>query len=498
MFSIIYSKKKIDNKLKNEKEGKINLNSNSKNNINNNTHNNCNKDLEHNLKEQLSLNRNGNLDINTDLTESFLYKNKFIRKPVEINFENGFKFSNLSKNLNICNNSPINKNKNNDLNKKEEGDYIKPKTDRKIKPYTFFGKNENTSESELYRNFKELKRKFFEISKRKIRKNLSGKVIDFKKDINLGNVRNFLDNIKNSKSNKNINIKGNNKLKIIKVSNIKDISNNVKLLNNKYVLVNSIKDNKNDFYMKKDLYKNINCQETDSNYDNSKNEEKKSNKDSYSYIRQNSNKIIDSKNNPQNEINTNEKNPKDNKYDININESNLKRIIEIKYNNNNNINYHKIKKKNNKNKNKRSKDKNKSDHKSPLIKKKYKEDFQINSNDKLKNKINACEINNICKKEKIDNLSSIQEESSSKYNKKIIPINLINVMENKEPNKIEFSKEKINEKNAFNVEKQKIILLKRKRFVFLNNNNSKDLIDNLRLILIKYIFDKKRKFLLQE
>ena len=516
MHSVKNSKKTIDFKLQNDKEEKKNLYIYNEIKTNNKKYNNYNEDPEHKLIEQLPYNRNEKLTINKEITESFLYRNNYIRKPVEIKFENGFKFSNLSNNLNICNNSPISsKNKNNCFNKNEErkDNCVKLKTNVKLKSDIFFGKNIDTSDGELYRNYKELEKKSLEISKRKIRKNLSSKVIDFKKDTNLGEIRHSLKNIKNSKSKKN---RGNNKLKVIKVSNIKDISNNIKLLNNQYILVNSIKDNsinENNFKtlnIKKALNKTNNYQETNSNNDfNSKNKEKKINKNSNNFIGHNSHKIIHLKNYPKNEMNINEKNSQKKNYDININKRTPKKIIEI--NLNKDINYHEIKNQNNKPKNIY---KNKSPinkiicrYSTPLVKKKFKEDFHINSNEKntshsnnnsylnlsaSKNKINfqtnAREINNISKKQKINILPSIEEESSSKFHNKFI----LKTMESNEKTKEEFSKVKIIKKSVFNVEKQKIILLKRKKFdAFQKYENCKDFIDNIRLKIIKYIFGKR-------
>ena len=58
--------------------------------------------------------------------------------------------------------------------------------------------------------------------------------------------------------------------------------------------------------------------------------------------------------------------------------------------------------------------------------------------------------------------------------------------------KNQYSKEKIISKNIFNVEKQKIILLKRKNLrAFEKYELCKDFIDNMRIKLIKYIFERK-------
>ena len=91
----------------------------------------------------------------------------------------------------------------------------------------------------------------------------------------------------------------------------------------------------------------------------------------------------------------------------------------------------------------------------------------------------------------VTNLSQI---SSIKYVKKIIPVS-------KQPSKDNFfklnkhySKANIMRQNHFNVEKQKLILLKRKELGFFERyEHCKDFIDNLKIYLIKYFFKKEKK-----
>ena len=91
--------------------------------------------------------------------------------------------------------------------------------------------------------------------------------------------------------------------------------------------------------------------------------------------------------------------------------------------------------------------------------------------------------------------TSLSNFSSIKYIKKIIPSNLIISKENnQENNNIQNLKKNVIKKTNFDVEKQKKILLKRrKEKPFERYKHCKDLIDYLRIKLIKYILNKKRE-----
>lgn len=176
--------------------------------------------------------------VNTDLSPSNLYKNKYLRKPVVIKFENGFNINNIYNNSCIFNNNDKNFCRNIAHNK--ETKVVKSKTDMTIKSYNF--KENPKHESELYRNYLDLEKKSFEISKRKLRKNLSGGITNIKKD-NLRDIKKYLKEIKNSHSNSKSkekienNIEENNaKLKIIKFKNKKFVTR-LKKHNNKIITI---------------------------------------------------------------------------------------------------------------------------------------------------------------------------------------------------------------------------------------------------------------------
>jgi hypothetical protein len=82
--------------------------------------------------------------------------------------------------------------------------------------------------------------------------------------------------------------------------------------------------------------------------------------------------------------------------------------------------------------------------------------------------------------------------SGLKYVKKVIPLSSTNYNNiNIRKIKNQYSKEKIISKNIFNVEKQKIILLKRKNLrAFEKYELCKDFIDNMRIKLLKYVFER--------
>ena len=520
--------------------------------------------------------KNNNYYVNTELSATSLYKNKFIRKPVVIKFENGFNINNIYNNSNIFNNSCTSTSKNKDTqdeNEKEENKKAKMKervkTDLRIKPYVFYEKK--NGKSELYRNFKDLEEKSKEICKRRTKKNLSDKTFDFKKDIDLVDVRQSFEFIKNSKSKnkdkKIINDKKKRQNKINKRNNIlncnKNILFNSSKLNNKEKKFFNINENKmkeNNYYSQENIYIN---------------EEKSTDNNKY-YINKNINininnnvrfkSIYDAKNKIDNNLNT-ENNCKIQTLNINfshgLNKDSKNKNISNKNNekNNNKSNYYyKIN------------NYNKKDHhygnKTPIVCKKFIEDYSLSENmthlpksyfskltisknrnnrqikvnkktptveisqkkikkllpsileeeekikiDKTKNKeVNSNIISGVKKIQKIikskdmdvikeifkilvhyyelpDTYSntfhnSIGQFSGIKYVKKIIP--------QEKDSKIR--KNNILGKNFFNVEKQKIILLKRKKVrAFERYEKCKDFLDNFRLKLIEYILNDRKK-----
>jgi hypothetical protein len=72
-------------------------------------------------------------------------------------------------------------------------------TDLRIKSYHFIDKSGNLK-SELYRNYKDLETKTFELSKRKLKKDLSNKSFNFKKNENLVDIKQSFEVLKKSKS----------------------------------------------------------------------------------------------------------------------------------------------------------------------------------------------------------------------------------------------------------------------------------------------------------
>ena len=138
--------------------------------------------------------------------------------------------NNTYNNTNIYNNGYPNTSKNIDNKNKNRISDINC-TEKEINTYNFNEKK--PLKSELFRNYEDLEKKSFEISMRKLRKNLSCKSIDFKKDKNLREIKKSLKTIKNFHSkDKKDNTK---KLKIIKFNDIKNYKKIKLLKNNKYM-----------------------------------------------------------------------------------------------------------------------------------------------------------------------------------------------------------------------------------------------------------------------
>ena len=571
--SNILSPNNISNKIyvnKNKNLGFV-QNVKTKTNYNKFYNENNNKRCNHNYSDRLKkrkneiYNRDDFLNINTNLSVSFLYKNNYIRDPVEIKFDNGFNLNNIYNNtININDNKNNNMDKNNNnidkVNKINKGF----NTDLRIKSYHFIDKSGNLK-SELFRNHKNLETKSFELSKSKIKKNLSNKSFNLNQNENLIDVKQSFEVMKKSNSKKKDEKKKcDNKLKIIKINNKnkKNSDNN----RNKDLSLNIINNN----YFNEVYDRNIKTKFLKPNFlEVKRNEivkERQNNFKSYigySLKKENSFKCFHnllkiSKRNPP-------KNFALNNFQINISENKSNKTIDkisidgFKINNNKTYLDNRSKKiisspikqytygnkipffnekltKDNKtydnlsyndsyssmtfSKNKLSK------HiKVNTINTNYKKRIQIIKNDipsLLKYSQNTFDESNIIKPiiniEKIIkkiNLKIIREFfhklilksemdrytltrsrsnlSGLKYVKKVIPLNSKNC-NNTNTSKIknQYSKEKIISKNIFNVEKQKIILLKRKKIrAFEKYELCKDFIDNMRIKLIKYIFERK-------
>ena len=481
--------------------------------------------------------------IDEDLCNSNSYKNCFLRKPVVIKFEKDFNMNNTYNNTNIYNNGYPNTSKNIDSKNRNRISDVNC-TEKEINTYNFNEKK--PLKSELFRNYEDLEKKSFEISMRKLRKNLSCKSIDFKKDKNLREIKKSLKTIKNSHSkDKKDNTK---KLKIIKFNDIKNYKK-IKLLKNNNLSLNSINNIKND-------NNKYNTQQQQNIYDGGieekSNFKKKQNKRIYFKNKLVSNKEKNNSKTINNTINSKEKKQRKN---IELNDTVYKKL-------NTNQKEYQIVTKENHRKNK-----------TPIIRKKFIEDYKhisINSN-KLSYSHIFSSSNLSLKKNKsqkhikvnIKNSTSLiknknkilpsileEEEKIRNSNNRIIKISIINFIKilqkiidsnnsqilrakfellvlysdkiktNRQTTKNSFSqfsdmkyvkkiipnnikKNKINakcnlkkniiQKNSFDVEKQKIFLLKRKNLKpFEKYENCKDFIENFRIQLIKTLFNERK------
>ena len=480
--------------------------------------------------------------IDDDLSHSNSYKNSFIRKPVIIKFEKDFNMNNTYNNTNIYNNEYPNTCKNIDnknRNRISDINYL----EKEIKSYNFYEKK--PLKSELFRNYLDLEKKSFEISKRKMRKNLSCKSIDFKKDKNLREIKKSLKTIKDSHSKDK---KDNNKkLKIIKFNDITNYKK-LKFLKNNDLSLYSISNSKNG--NKKYIY-NTQQQKNEFNNDIEEKDKKMQNKRIYF-----KNKLVisEEKNSSKTINNNKNSNEKKHRKNIELDDTIYKKL------NSNQKEYQIIKKDHNRK------------NKTPIIRKKFIEDYNyINTNKpsfsynfsslnlSLKKnqsqkhiKVNTKGINEIKNKNKIlpsileeeekirnsnnriikisitnfikiiqniidkNNINILREKfkklviyydsiktnrqtmknninkfSDMKYVKKIIPNN---IKKNNKNNVKCNLKKNIIKKNSFDVEKQKILLLKRKKLKpFEKYENCKDFIDHFRIQLIKSIFNEKNK-----
>ena len=577
-----------------------------------------------NRSRKENINLNNEYFLNPEISFSNLYTSKYLRKPVVIKFNNNINPINLINNNNSCNNNSAQKinfsmtslekeeNKDNNNYKK------RIKTDERIKPYNFYEKN--IIKPELYRSYEDLERKSMEISRRRMKKNSAAKFQNFKKDANLIEVKESLDNfIKKCKSKKkenDINREKGKKNIISKNRSVKNIS----VIKNKDNSFNSfrlkeVENEKNNFVVNKEnININSNYWQEQRNFHYNIKENENSKKDD-KYIDLNFQEKIKNLNfknmeNIKSEkvLNDGEKNGNKNnteqkycikKKNININfieDHQDKNIYNISLNSNdldnnyifnNSVNYNnsfnskksfirkKYGKKNNHNINKLFEDYKKHfknnrkeinrGNKTPIVRKKFIEDYKAADNvtilsysqsqsilSKKNNKqIKVNKKSNSHKKssEKNKNLPSILEEeiknnlnvingvenmnnfinlknknylkecfkilvdysnqmktinyntvftnishnSGMKYIRKIIPINNRFSRENIAKINKYHSRTNFAKKNYFNIEKQKLIILKRKEFGFFERyENCIDFIENFRKYLINYSLNERK------
>ena len=572
--------------------------------------------------------------VNPEISFSNLYTNKYLRKPVVIKFNNGFKPEIVNNSINSNDNSNSNNlmNDQNDKNeqkinfallshekekdeKKEKKACLKRvKTDERIKPYNFYEKSQ--SKSELYRSFEDLERKSIEIEKRKMKKKSENKmpIPNFRKDINLVDLKASLDNYRKSKSKK----KKRTEVKKSSTNNNRNLKNIQIKRKNKENSTNSLRiksKEKNDFgIVKKGKIKFTNCwQEQRNAYYNKKEQDLKNSKNKTEQIVKNityknisnmkSEKVLkeeEKKESPKNflikkkniNINFIEDNKNENIYNINLNSTELinKYNHSLSYNHSfvnknekNSFIRNKYSKKNNKNieefktYNKGTKKNSHRGNKTPHITKKFIEDYKINdSNDNLSvlsysQSQSYLSYNTLGKQIKVNKKNHSPNKRETKLNKKNLPsiieeeekikneiknnLNILNAVERLDeiiktkneliiresfklfvdfynqiksfnystlltnfsqisgmkyvkkiiPLEKQFSKENVSKsdkyftrksatRNSIYMERQKLILQKRKEFGFFERfENCKDFIDNFRLYLIKFLFEQRKK-----
>lgn len=247
--------------------------------------------------------------VNPEISFSNLYTNKYLRKPVVIKFNNGFKPDIANNSINSNDNSNSNNflNDNNeqneqkinisllshekekDENKEKRACLKRVKTDERIKPYNFYEKSQ--SKSELYRSFEDLERKSIEIKNRKMKKKSENKIQipNFKKDTNLIDLKESLDNYRKSKSKK----KQRTEVKKSSTNNNRNLKNIQIKRKNKDNSTNSFRINpkdKNDFrIVKKGKIKFTNGWQEQRNVYNKKEQDFKSSKNKTEQILKNIN-----------------------------------------------------------------------------------------------------------------------------------------------------------------------------------------------------------------
>ena len=540
--------------------------------------------------------------VNPEISFSNLYTNKYLRKPVVIKFNNGFKpdiaNNSINSNDNSNNNNFLNDNndqneqkinisllsheKEKDENKEKRACLKRVKTDERIKPYNFYEKSQ--SKSELYRSFEDLERKSIEIKNRKIKKKSENKIQipNFKKDTNLIDLKESLDNYRKSKSKK----KQRTEVKKSSTNNNRNLKNIQIKRKNKDNSTNSFRINpkeKNDFrIVKKGKIKFTNGWQEQRNVYNKKEQDFKNSKNKTEQILKNINykniskmkseKVLkeeEKKESPKDffikkkniNINFIEDNKNENIYKINLNSTEMinKYNHSLSYNHSfvnknekNSFIRNKYSKKNNKNieefktHNKRSKKSSHRGNKTPHVTKKFIEDqIKVNKKnnspikketksnkknlpsileeeEKIKNEIknnlnflNAVEsLEEIIKAKKEYNIreafklfvdfynqiksfnystlqTNLSQISGIKYVKKIIPLEKQFSKESLAKSDKYFARKSVT-RNSIYVERQKLILQKRKEFGFFERyENCKDFIDNFRMYLIKFLLKQR-------
>ena len=576
-----------------------------------------NKDNTHNDKcgqNKEKINLNNEYFLNPEISFSNLYTCKYLRKPVVIKFNSGINPINFNNNNNSfnANEQKINFSmtslkEESKENKDDKKRLERVKTDERIKPYNFYEKNK--MKSELYRSYEDLEKKSMEISKRKMKKKSSYKIIDFKKDSNLVNIKEYLGNyIQKSRSKKKTQNENNKKNNVNKNRNLK----NFRIVKSTDESVNSLRSNnieneKNDFLIKKGDIKynywqeqrNFHYNYTTNNEKNNENNENNINNEQDINDKKTKQNITDEKNINNEEkkehsikkkninINFIEDQKNENVYNVSLNVNDLcnnfnhalcynnsfsdkNSFIRKKYGKKNNVNLfdncNDVIKNNKKEKNRGNI--------TPTVSKKFIEDYKINDNvsslsysqsqalllknlekkqikvnkknhnsqkkltkkikkdlpsileeeEKIKNEIKnnliiikAIDIlnklvisknkNNLIETFKIlldysnqmktlnysTVYTNISQNSGLKYVKKIIPLSTKFSRESLAKINKNFTKTNIMKKNVFNVEKQKLIILKRKEFGFFERyERCVDFIDNFRISLIKFLLNEKK------
>jgi hypothetical protein len=576
-----------------------------------------NRDNTSKMKDKINI--NNEFFLNPEISFSNLYTCKYLRKPVVIKFNNGVNpvnFNNTNTSFNSKNNEQkINfslaslkeESKENKEDKEEKISCERVKTDERIKPYNFYEKKK--IKSELYRSYEELERKSVEISKRKMKKKSSYKMIDFKKGNNLLNVKESLDNyIRKSKSKKkNKTVKNNNNNKNRNNKNFHIINNTDEAINSLRTNNNQLEKEKNDYIIKRANlkynfwqdkrnlhynYTNIKESNTDSINEEQRRKHRKDiqNISNENNLKNDEEKFFTKKKNIN--INFIEDRKSENIYNISLNVNELynnftntpnyknsandkNSFIRKKYGKKSNCTNNNVFEKC-KNQIKNSKKDKIRGNKTPTITKKFIEDYKINDNnasllsysqshsilfkniEKKHIKVNKKTNNNTSKKlpkrinknlpsileeeEKIKNeiknnlniikavehlnelielknkknlkemfmclmnynnenktfnystlFTNVSHNSGIKYVKKIIPVSTKYCKENIQKINKHFSKSNVMKKNYFNVEKQKLIILKRKEFGFFERyEHCIDFVVNFRIKLIKYLLKEKK------
>ena len=263
-----------------------------------------------NQQEKDKPNLNNEFCQNPEISFSNLYTSKYIRKPVVIKFNNLINPININNTTNTYNTTINNNNStkysNNSYNyntnqqqknfsttfqeeENKENIFCKEriKTDEIIKPYNFYEKS--MLKPELYRSYEDLEKKSMEISRRKMIKD-SSSILNFKKNTNLEDVKESLEQVLHKSKSKNIdndikiNTNKNINKKEKKIINKNKSLKNVRKIKTKEIFIKSLKEEeneKNDFCLNNtNLNLNINNywqEQRNIHYNNINNDEIKNN-----------------------------------------------------------------------------------------------------------------------------------------------------------------------------------------------------------------------------